>query len=65
MSAEDQQPQLMRISEVQALLAISKSTYYELRKEGKLGPALKVGVRGVRHRKADVEAYVVSLVKDC
>ena len=63
MSAED--PQLMRISEVRALLAISKTTYYELRNAGKLGPVLTVGQRGVRHRKSDVEAYVESLVTDC
>ena len=60
MSAED--TQLMRISEILILLAISKSTYYELRKEGKLGPALRVGRRGVRHRRTDVEAYATSLV---
>jgi excisionase family DNA binding protein len=52
----------MRISEILILLAISKSTYYELRKEGKLGPALRVGQRGVRHRRSDVEAYATSLV---
>ena len=55
----------MRISEILILLAISKSTYYELRKAGKLGPVLKVGVRGVRHRRTDVEAYVESLGTDC
>ena len=55
----------MRISEVLTLLAISKSTYYELRNAGALGPVLTVGVRGVRHRKTDVEAYVDSLVTDC
>ena len=60
MSTED--TQLMRISEILILLAISKSTYYELRKEGKLGPALRVGQRGVRHRRSDVEAYATSLV---
>ena len=63
MSAED--PQLLRISEVRALLAISKTTYYELRTAGKLGPVLTVGLRGKRHRKSDVEAYVESLVTDC
>ena len=63
MSAEN--PQLLRICEVRALLAISKSSYYELRNSGKLGPVLKVGQRGVRHRKSDVEAYVESLVADC
>jgi predicted DNA-binding transcriptional regulator AlpA len=63
MSAEG--PQLMRISEVRTLLAISKSTYYQLRYGGQLGPVLTVGVRGVRHRKTDVEAYVESLVTDC
>ena len=63
MSAEG--PQLMRISEVLTLLAISKSTYYQLRNAGALGPVLTVGVRGVRHRKTDVEAYVESLVTDC
>ena len=62
MSGEDQQ--LMRISEVRAWLAISKSMYYELRNAGKLGPVLTVGQRGKRHRKADVEAYVASLT-DC
>ncbi len=63
MSAEE--PQLVRISEVRALLAISKTTYYELRNAGKLGPVLTVGQRGKRHRKADVEAYVESLLTDC
>jgi predicted DNA-binding transcriptional regulator AlpA len=55
----------MRISEVLTLLAISKTTYYQLRYGGQLGPVLTVGVRGVRHRRTDVEAYVESLVTDC
>ena len=59
MSAEE--PQLMRIGEVLTLLAISKSTYYELRNAGRLGPALKVGRRGVRHRRTDIEGYLESL----
>ena len=57
--------QLMKISEIRTLLAVSKSTYCGLRRQGKLGPVLTVGKRGKRHRKADVEAYVESLVADC
>ena len=57
-SAED--PQFLRISEVLTMLGICKSTYYEIRKQGQLGPALRVGKRGVRHPKSFVVAYMES-----
>ncbi len=59
MQAED--PQLMKIAEVMAMLKVSKTTYYVLRKAGKFGPILKVGKRARRHRRSHVVAYVKSL----
>ena len=58
MSAEE--PQFLRISEVMSMLGICKSTYYEIRKQGLLGPALKVGKRGVRHPLSSIIAYMES-----
>ena len=52
----------MKISEILSLLAICKNTYYELRRQGKLGPVLTVGRRGKRHRRIDVAAYVESQI---
>ena len=57
-SAEE--PQFLRISEVLAMLGICKSTYYEIRKQGLLGPAYIVGKRGVRHPMSCVVAYMES-----
>ena len=58
MSVEDHQ--LMRISEVMEMLEVCKSTYYELRKQGRLGPIVRVGERGVRHLRRCVEDFVES-----
>ena len=60
----DEDHQLMRISEVIALLAISKTQYYELRNAGKLGPVVEVGERAVRHLRFYVYAFIEASRRD-
>lgn len=60
----DEDHQLMRISEVIALLAVSKTQYYELRNAGKLGPVVGVGERAVRHLRSYVHAFIDASGRD-
>ena len=56
MSAEVEE-RFLRIKEVLEILAICRSTYYKLRKQGLLGPAKVVGERGIRHPRSYIIGY--------
>lgn len=52
---------LMMEPEVAAILGVNKATLMVARRDGKpLLPFVRVGVKGIRYRPADVETYFVT-----
>ena len=51
---------LLRLREVLALCGLSRSTIYRKMREGSFPEPLKVGVRAVRWREAEIEDWLAS-----
>ena len=52
---------LLRLNEVQARCGLSRSSLYRMMRDGSFPEPLKVGVRAVRWRESEIEAWLEAL----
>ncbi len=55
--------QILRLTQVKALTGLSKTSLYQLIKQGKLRKPIRLGVRSVGWLQTDIEEFITERVK--
>lgn len=55
--------QILRLTQVKALTGLSKTSLYQLIKQGKLKKPIRLGVRSVGWLQTDIEEFIAERVK--